>query len=660
MCGIAGFIDQSGIRCGDWTILAQRMSDAIHHRGPDDGGVWVDASFGVGLAHRRLSILDLSSAGHQPMMSACGRYGIVFNGEIYNHLDLRRDMKVLSVSPLAGQEYPWRGHSDTETLLAGFGCWGIRATLEKAIGMFALAVWDREQRTLTLARDRLGEKPLYYGWQRGVFLFGSELRALKAHPAFCGEIDRGALSLLLRHNYIPAPYSIYLGIRKLLPGTLIEFPTVGREMSAQALPEPQVYWSVQQVMEKGLAHPFTGDELEATDALERLLVSAVRRQMVADVPFGAFLSGGVDSSTVAALMQAQSARPVKTFSIGFHEEAYNEAEYAKAVAHHLGTEHTDLYVTPQQALEVIPSLPQLYDEPFADSSQIPTYLVSALARQHVTVSLSGDGGDELFCGYDRYSHTAYLWNRVSCLPYSLRVKIRRLLSGVPVSAWNRLLAPIMIVMPQRYQRWNIGDKLHKLAEILDSSTAEVFYQQLVSHWRDPGDIVIGGEEPITVLRRSGEPANAALVETWMAKDMVSYLPDDILVKVDRAAMALGLETRVPLLDHQVVEFAWQLPLSMKLRNGQSKWLLRQVLYKHVPKALIERPKKGFGVPMATWLRGPLQEWAEELLDESRLQREGFFNPIAIRQKWNEHLSGQRNWQAQLWIVLMFQAWLDEQ
>jgi len=650
MCGIAGFIDQSGMQYGDWTTTAQRMSDSIDHRGPDDGGVWIDTGFGVGLAHRRLSVLDLSSAGHQPMMSACERYVFTFNGEIYNHLDLRRELQ--------NKGHLWRGHSDTETLLAGFGQWGIKATLEKTVGMFALAVWDRKRQTLTLARDRLGEKPLYYGWQGGVFLFGSELGALKVHPAFCGEIDRGALSLFLRHNYIPVPYSIYLGIRKLLPGTLVEFAVGERAMAAQTFPEPQAYWSVSQAMEQGLAHPFAGDELEAVDALERLLVGAVRRQIVADVPLGAFLSGGVDSSAVVALMQAQSTRPVKTFSIGFHEEAHNEAEYAKAVARHLGTEHTDLYVTPQQAMAVISKLPKLYSEPFADPSQIPTYLVSALARRHVAVSLSGDGGDELFCGYDRYSQAANLWNRLSRLPLPLRAAIRGSLSGVSVSAWSRLLAPVMSVIPRRYRRWNIGDKLHKLAEILDSSTAEVFYQQFVSHWKSPEDTVIGGAEPSTTLTGTRLFVNAALVETFMAKDMVSYLPDDILVKVDRAAMALSLETRAPYLDHQVVEFACQLPLSMKVRDGQSKWILRQVLYKYVPKALIDRPKMGFGVPIDSWLRGPLRDWAEDLLSETRLKREGFFNSEPIRQKWTEHLSGQRNWQYHLWSVLMFQAWLE--
>lgn len=623
------------------------MSASIVSRGPDDCGVWLDAEAGVALAHRRLSILDLSPAGHQPMLSASGQYVIAFNGEIYNHLELRAEVEKI------GSTVKWRGHSDTETLLAGFEAWGIEATLKKAVGMFALALWDRSARTLTLARDRLGEKPLYYGWQGDTFLFASELKALKAHPAFQGKIDRDSLALMLRHNYIPAPYSIYQGIRKLLPGTSLHLVPGKREG------KPVPYWSLCEVAERGQAQPFAGNEAEAIATLERLLLESISLQMIADVSLGAFLSGGVDSSTVVALMQAQSSRPVKTFTIGFHEAGYDEAGYARAVAQHLGTEHTELYVTSEQTRAVIPQLPALYDEPFADSSQIPTFLISQLARRHVTVSLSGDAGDELFGGYNRYLWAASIWRKLGRIPVPLRQLAADSVSMLSTQSWNRLYALVSMMLPLRLRVSRLGDKLHKLAEILAASSPEGIYWDLVSHWKHPTHIAIGTIEPPTVLtERSTWPALRDFEQRIMYLDAMSYLPDDILAKVDRAAMGVSLETRVPLLDHRVVEFAWQLPLSMKIRQGQGKWILRQVLYKYVPKELIERPKMGFGVPIDSWLRGPLQEWAEALLDASRLKREGFFNPAPIRQKWREHLSGERNWQYYLWDVLMFQAWLE--
>ena len=649
MCGIAGYLDRSGLYQGDWQKVSKLMSDSIYHRGPDNGGDWFDGGSGLCLVHRRLSVLDLSPAGHQPMVSPCGRFVITFNGEIYNHLDLRAE--------IGSQGYQWCSNSDTETLLLGFKKWGVTRTLQKSVGMFALAVWDRQRKTLTLARDRVGEKPLYYGLQNGVFIFGSELRALKAHPAFSGKIDRDSLCLFLRHNYIPAPNSIYSGIKKVPPGSFIEFFVSDREMTRQELPEPTIYWSAHSVIEEGRSNPFMGDEIEAANSLECLLKQAVRRQMLSDVPLGAFLSGGVDSSTIVALMQAQSARPVKTFSIGFHEEAYNEAEYAEAVAGYLGTEHTSLYVTANQAMEVIPNLPTIYDEPFADSSQIPTYLLSALAAQHVTVSLSGDGADEMFCGYDRYFQASKLWKHISFLPFPVRSALQNLLSYVPINAWNCVLKPFAGMVPNRYQGWNFGDKLHKLSEVLDSSSPDLLYQQLVSHWKNPMDIVIGGVEKPN-FRKWPAFNDGALVQAFMSKDIVSYLPDNIMVKVDRAGMARGIETRAPYLDHNLIEFASRLQLSMKVRNGEGKWLLRQLLYKYVPRELVERPKKGFGVPIEVWLRGPLREWAEELLNETRLKNEGFFNPQPIRQRWSEHLSGSRNWHSSLWNVLMFQAWLE--
>jgi asparagine synthase (glutamine-hydrolysing) len=627
------------------------MTDAIVTRGPDDAGAWFDEHNRVGFGHRRLSIVDLSPAGHQPMPSASGRYTIAFNGEIYNHNLLREELE------RAGRAPAWRGHSDTETLLAGFDAWGIEATVKRSIGMFAFAVWDRETKVLTLCRDRLGEKPLYYGWQgRGegaVFLFGSELKALRAHPAFEGGIDRGALSLQLRHNYIPAPYSIYKGISKLPPGTLLTVALGRRE------PRIATYWSGTEVAEAGVRDGFDGSPEEAIDALEDLLKDAVRQQMMADVPLGAFLSGGIDSSTVVALMQAQSARPVKTFSIGFHEEGYNEAAHAKAVAAHLGTEHTEMYVTAQQAMDVIPRLPALYDEPFSDSSQIPTFLVSQLARRHVTVSLSGDAGDELFCGYNRYQMTAKLWNNVASAPMPLRKLVARGLTSVSPRSWDRLAGATRGILPRSLQHAKLGDKVHKGAEVLGSPSLDALYLKLVSHWHDPASVVIGGTEPPTSLvGNSPKLAGLDSIQRMMALDMLTYLPDDILVKVDRAGMGVSLEGRVPFLDHRVVEFAWRLPQTMKLRDGQTKWALRQVLYRHVPRELIERPKMGFGVPIGDWLRGSLRDWAENLLDESRLRREGFFQSDAVRAKWQEHLSGQRNWQYHLWDVLMFQAWLE--
>lgn len=650
MCGFTGYLGH-----GSWGVSEQaprtltRMAETIISRGPDDFGTWQDEVSGIGLAHRRLSIVDLSSAGRQPMFSASGRYVIAFNGEIYNHLDIRADLERSKAAA------SWRGHSDTETLLAGFDAWGIQKTLEQAVGMFALAVWDRQSNTLTLARDRLGEKPLYYGWMNGVFLFGSELKALKAHPVWKGEVDRGALSLYMRHNYIPTPYSIYKGISKLRPGCLLTVSLAQREPTIVA------YWSGAKVAVEGVSNIFTGSAHQAVNDLEALLKDAVRQQMMADVPLGAFLSGGVDSSTIVALMQAQSSRPVQTFTIGFNEEGYNEAVHAKAVAKHLGTAHTELYVTAEQALAVIPRLPSLYDEPFSDSSQIPTFLVSQLARQHVTVALSGDAGDELFCGYNRYQMTANLWRKLAAVPRPMRRMVAMMLTSVAPQSWDRLAARLATLVPSTARFANVGDKLHKGADVLSCQSSDALYLGLVSHWHDPASIVIGGHEPPTLL--NGDlPDLEGLddVQRMMALDMLNYLPDDILTKVDRAAMGVSLETRVPFLDHRVAEFAWTLPQSMKLRDGQAKWALRQVLYRYVPKEMIERPKMGFGVPIGDWLRGPLRGWAENLLSERRLNSDGFFNSSIVRAKWNEHLGGKRNWQYQLWDVLMFQAWLDEE
>lgn len=652
MCGIAGFFGGRQYGSGERAAIVEAMANRIRHRGPDDGGAWCEEGIPIGFGHRRLAIVDLSVAGHQPMASAMGRYVIVFNGEIYNHLEIRAELE------RSGRPIQWRGHSDTETLLAGFDAWGVDATIARAVGMFAFALWDRRERALTLGRDRLGEKPLYYGWQGSgagrTFLFGSELKALQAHPAFERRVDRDALCLFMRYNNVAGTSSIYEGIHKLSPGHLL---TVSLDASETV---ERAYWSGAETALLGVNQLFSGSPSQAVDALDQLLRSAIRQQMVADVPLGAFLSGGVDSSTVVALMQAQSTRPVKTFSIGFHEDIYNEAEHAKAVARHLGTDHTELYVTAEQAMAVIPKLPTLYDEPFADSSQIPTYLVSQLARRSVTVALSGDAGDELFCGYNRYQLTATLWGRLSHIPVGARTLMARLLTHLSPQRLNALAAS----MPGT-RRWaNIGEKIHKGAGVMAAGSAGELYLGMVSQWQDPQALVIGSTEPQTLLTLSDSVADGLSdVERMMTLDMLTYLPGDILTKVDRAAMGNSLETRVPFLDHRVVEFAWQLPLACKLRdegNGYTtKWALRQVLYRYVPKTLIERPKMGFGVPIDTWLRGPLRAWAEDLLDEGRLKREGYLDPTMVRQKWSEHLSGRRNWQHPLWCVLMFQAWLEE-
>ena len=588
------------------------------------------------------------------MVSASGRRVLVFNGEIYNFTELHAELEQQGRAPA------WRGHSDTETLLAAFEAWGVEQTLKRARGMFALALWDRQNRTLTLARDRLGEKPLYYGWQmqgqQPAFLFGSELKALREHPSFAGEVDRSAVCLLLRHNCVPAPYSIYRGISKLMPGHYLTLTEA--DLQAQRLPASTPYWSLAEVAVAGVAAPWQGSDDQAVRELDALLRDAIGQQMVADVPLGAFLSGGIDSSTIVALMQAQSSKPVKTFSIGFDEAGYNEAVYAKAVADHLKTEHTELYVQPAQAQAVIPRLPTLYDEPFADSSQIPTFLVSELARKSVTVSLSGDGGDELFCGYNRYQMTAQLWNRLGSLPLPLRRMLAGGINLLSPTQWNQLARKL----PGAGSRYvNLGEKLHKGASVMGARSIEDLYLGFVSHWPDPASVVIDGREPPTLVT-GNRPDLRGLdgVQQMMALDALTYMADDILVKVDRASMGVSLESRVPFLDHRVVEFAWRLPQSLKLRNGQGKWLLRQVLYQYVPRQLIERPKQGFAVPIDAWLRGPLRDWAESLLDESRLRQEGIFQPAAVRQKWNEHLSGKRNWQHWLWDVLMYQAWAEEQ
>jgi asparagine synthase (glutamine-hydrolysing) len=648
MCGISGFLDTSRQRGRrELERLALDSVNTLQFRGPDDVGVWADEEAGIAFGHRRLSILDLSPEGHQPMSSACGRYVITFNGEIYNFRALRREME--------GAGYRFRGHSDTEIMLACISEWGVRNATKRFNGMFGFAVWDRRERQLHLGRDRMGEKPLYYGWMGKTFLFGSELKALRAHPDCRADINRDALASYLRYSYVPAPHSIYKGICKVLPGHLLTVSEsdVGRGVNTSP------YWSVEAAVLEGVVNPFRGSEVEAVEELDHLLRDSIKMRMEADVPLGAFLSGGVDSSTVVALMQAQSPRPVQTFTVGFNESDYNEANHAKEVARHLGTNHTEIYVKPDEAIAVIPRLPTLYDEPFADSSQIPTFLISELARRDVTVTLSGDGGDELFAGYTRYFLGLWVWKQIGWLPQSLRIMISEGIKLVAPDTWARLLRPIEPMFPKNLKVQNPGQKMHRLADVLTGKGSESIFVEMISHWANPSSIVPGAVEPPTMLDNgSALKGIQGFAERMMYLDMMTYLPDDILVKVDRASMGVSLESRVPFLDHRLVEFAWRVPLSMKIRDGAGKWLLRQVLHKYVPSSLIDRPKMGFGVPIDTWLRGPLREWAEELLDEKRLKDQGFFAVEPIRERWLSHLAGESDWQYHLWDVLMFQAWLE--
>lgn len=654
MCGIAGFFSLSQPQGQHIRDIACDMVRRLAHRGPDDEGVWSEESAGLALAHRRLAILDLSAAGHQPMISQCGRFVIVFNGEIYNHLEIRQELEQNSLSA-----FGWRGHSDTETLLAAISAWGLDRTLKLVVGMFAFALWDREEKTLYLARDRIGEKPLYYGLYKNTLLFASELKAIRAYPGFQAEVNCDALALFLRHNVIPAPMSIYHGILKLPPGTF--FKINQENISKGVLPTPKPYWSILEVALKGQNNIFKGSPINAIDELDRLLRKSISGQMLADVPVGVFLSGGVDSSTVAALMQAQSTKPIKTFTIGFHEGNYDEAQHARAVATHLETDHTELYVTPEQVLAVIPRLSKLYDEPFADVSQLPTFLISELAQRNVKVCLSGDGGDELFGGYNRYTAGARLWSYLGWLPKTLRLGLAASIGVARPSTWDFCFDRFNSILPISWRVRTPGIKLQKFAEMLKASSQEEVYLRLVSSWFNPEEIVIGCKASFgpqqNWLCSSLMPA---FEHQMMCRDSLSYLPDDILVKVDRAAMGVSLETRIPMLDHRVIEFAWTLPLDMKIHSGEGKWLLRKVLDRYIPRSLMERPKTGFGVPIDSWLRGPLRDWAENLLNAEILKEQGFFMVEPIKKKWREHLDGKRDWSNQLWSVLMFQAWLSEQ
>jgi len=630
------------------------MSDRLTHRGPDDGDVWFDPATGVGFAHRRLAIVDLSEAGRQPMYSACRRYITVFNGELYNFRQIRRELEEQELAP------QWRGHSDTEVMLAAISAWGLKQAVLRFVGMFAFALWDQKERVLHLVRDRIGEKPLYYGRLGGDFLFASELKALRVHPAWIGEIDNNSLALYLRYAYVPSPYSIYKEVFKLQPGKILSFSLDAARCNADYKGDVVTYWGAVDSAIKGIRNPFSGSKAEARDSLETILKEAVAGQMVADVPLGAFLSGGVDSSLIAAMMQAQSERPIKTFTIGFSEAAYDEAQYAKEVARHLGTDHTEWYVSADDAMSVIPRLPDLYDEPFADSSQIPTHLVSSLTRRHVTVSLSGDGADELFGGYNRYVWASSIWRMARPIPHFVRRAMAATMHNIEPETCNRFFETFGNVIPKRLKIRYPSEKLYKLASVMPFHDPRDIYEALVTQWG-------ANDLPVRFPRSplGGNPYDCGwsrfqdFTESMMCEDLTTYLPDDILVKVDRASMGASLESRAPFLDHRVVEFAWSLPLSYKINETNGKAILRDVLYRHVPSTLIERPKTGFSIPLGEWLRGPLRDWAEELLSVGRMNHAGYLDSRRIRQKWEEHLSGHRNWQYQLWTVLMFQAWLEQ-
>lgn len=636
MCGVAGILRQDSNSDPRSVLVA--MSDAMLHRGPDASGIWQDEN--VALAHRRLSILDLSEAGAQPMVARSGRYVISFNGEIYNHGELRRQLEL--TGPV-----PWKGHSDTEVLLEALDQWGWIPTLRSTVGMFAILVWDRQDRKLLLARDRLGEKPLYYGVVNGRFVCASELHAFRRIPNWKPDICLESLSGFMRNGYVTGAGTIYQGVFRLAPGHCLEVPS---RFSDHFTSQP--YWEPAIENQSRIA---VGEDGSLVKCLELLLEDAISHQMVSDVPVGAFLSGGVDSTTVVALMQKNSSRKVQTFTIGFQDPQFDESVYAAEVARHLGTDHHSLEVTPADALAAVSDIPKVYDEPFADASQLPTMLVSRLASQSVKVALSGDGADELFGGYNRYLITDRVWHRLQHLPLSLRQGMATCMRGISPGRWERMQRLGARLLPSLGRQPQVGDKVLKFANLMAAGDESELYGRITALWAD-------GEDPVLGVPRSGYSplpiAGSTLCERMMRADTQAYLPDDILVKVDRAAMAVSLETRAPFLDHRIVEFAQRLPLSLKIRNGSSKWILRQVLYKHVPRQLVDRPKMGFGVPIGDWLRGPLREWAESLLDERRLREEGYLSPEKVRACWKEHLSGQRNFQYRLWAVLMFQSWLD--
>ena len=646
MCGITGFLFTE-IKENKYPILLSKMAKKIAHRGPDDSGHWFSFDDKIGLAHRRLSILDISKAGAQPMHSHSNRYVIVYNGEIYNHLSIRKE--IYDYNKFNG----WTGTSDTETLLRGFELWGIEKMLEKCTGMFAIAIWDKKNKCLNLARDRIGEKPLYYGWQGRSFIFGSELKAFSDHPDFKKEINKDSIFSLLRYYNVSGPNTIFKDIFKLRPGTVL---SINQKNEC----DEKVFWSAHDISSKDSHDMKNKSDKIVIEDLHFLLRSSIKNQMLSDVPLGAFLSGGVDSSLIVSLMQEQSNNPIKTFTIGFDEDGYNEAEFAKKVAKELGTEHNEMYVSPADALNVIPKLPKIYDEPFSDTSQIPTYLVSQLASKSVKVSLTGDGGDELFCGYNRYLMADKVFNKMRLVPMSIRNSVHNALKNVTPGQWDRFAARVRFLLPRFAKLNNLGDKFYKGIDLVSSDSMVDLYLRLVTHWNDPSRALLEGKDRLLV----DYPDNMRLssfdeVKGMMLMDLVTFLPDDLLVKMDRAAMAVSLETRAPFLDHKIVEYAFSLDQRFKVRDGNTKWILKEILNQYIPKAFFDRPKMGFAVPIGKWLRGPLKEWADELLNDNRLKNEGFFNHKEIKLKWKQHQSNTHNWDYHLWDVLMFQAWLED-
>ena len=651
MCGFAGYFSKSELNSYNSEEILLKMGLVIKHRGSDDSGIWYKKNSKIGFTHRRLAVQDLSSAGHQPMISCSGRYVIAYNGEIYNHKLLRE-----RVEKYTDTKIHWKGGSDTETLLACIESFGVEDTLRSIVGMFAFSLWDCKDSSLILARDRFGEKPLYYGMQNNTLLFGSDLKSLKQHPSFQGEINRNSIALLMRYGYIPAPSSIYVGIKKLLPGSFIKFD------SGASLECFKQYWNFSNIVNDSNINIKSHSQSyeKSVEKLEIVLGDAIERQMIADVPVGAFLSGGIDSSTIVALAQSRRVDPIKTFTIGFDKESYNEAQHAKKVARHIGTEHIEMYVTPEDAIDVIQQIPNIYTEPFADPSQIPTYIVSQMTKKHVTVGLSGDAGDEIFSGYNRYVLTEKYWNKIEKTPYFLRLIMSKGIEKFSPNQINKMFLATQGLFSVKHQQVNIGEKLHKVSIALKAKTSDDLYLSMISRWQNPEDLVLGVGQQDTVVENLTYPEEDNIIHKMMETDMVTYLPDDILCKVDRASMFVGLESRAPFLDDKVVEFAWSLPFEYKIKNGVGKSILRDVLYRHIPKSLVDRPKMGFGVPISDWLRGPLKGWASDLLDENRLNKEGFFNAKLIQEKWLEHQHGVHNWQYQLWPVLMFQLWLENE
>lgn len=637
MCGVAGFWTQETV---DPTKILSNMGNAIRYRGPDDAGYLWNPSDGLGFVHRRLAILDLSQEGHQPMFSKSKRFVIVFNGEVYNYEEIRRRLP----------EQSWRGHSDTEVILEAVESWGLDAALHEFVGMFAFALWDCARKELHIVRDRLGIKPLYYHCDGRRMVFASELKALCRYPGIPEDIDRNALALYMRHNYVPAPHSILKGTNKLGPGSIATWK------SCNSFPEVRTFWSARKTVEAAARNPLQGSEHELLLGLEDCLRESVRLRMLSDVPLGGFLSGGIDSSVVVSLMQAISGNKVKTFTIGFEEDGFDEAKHASRVAKHLGTEHHEIYITEEEALRTVPRLANMFDEPFGDSSQLPTYLVCQMARQHVTVALSGDGGDELFCGYNRYLWTDAVWKSIRRTPAAFRFLAAGAIRSVPPQIYNRFSSLVSSGLPSRYRYSDVGNKLYKIADLIGSRDQAEIYMRTLTHWR-PSEVVPNSCEPETVPNNpDGWPQLSRFEEQVMYVDLVSYLPDDILTKVDRASMAVSLEARVPLLDHRVVEYVWRMPFKYKLRDNVTKWALRKLLARYVPPSLTERPKMGFGIPLQHWLRGALREWAEDLLSERSLKEDDLFDVHQIRRRWSDHVRGHRDNHYLLWDVIMFIAW----